>query len=527
MLAPRLGSARRVVLGIGCLLALTVASNRAAATPYDNIAVGDPIEDELRILDLFDSGSLDNRIRLPHLDTRPLQSIELQGIGRWPANPDRVREISLARLERVLGRDRSPLFGPHERYGSTPRLFESSIEKTRFEVSVGIEGRAQSQDRVSRLDSGSGFEGRLALGLDRLLAFSHYIVGRFDNARNFADPIVPDNDVIVLTEETFISYTEEQGQWGIQFGRNRWHWGPGQEGSLVLSRTSPPLTGIAFRAHHQALHADGIALNATLEQAAGEQLAAHRIEWQFSDGVRAGVTEAARYKASGWQPLYLVGFIPYVLVQRIEAQSEPDSFTALRNNVVMSFDLAWRVANGTRIYGELLLDDIHARSGKNPNKFGYQFGWEGAGLMSGQRVTWGGEWTRISRYVYTSFFGRQYVVQGRPIGFPTGPDARRIRLRGGWDPGVDWTLFTTATHYDQGENNLREPFVPGSGRVQSSHFEGVVETTRDFEVGLRYWPASGVYVSVSGGYRWIRDAGHQVGNNTSTPLGTLELRVNR
>ncbi len=515
------------MLGASCVLALAVGPLLAHATPYDNIDVSDPIQDELRLLDLYDSGALQGRIRLPHLNTLPQQSIELQGIGAPPPPLDRVREISLARIERLLGRDRSPLFAPHPRYSSTPRLYESSSEQTLFEVSVGAEGVAQNTGGESHLASGSGVHGRLALGLGRLLGFSHYIVGRIDNARRFGDSIFPNTDLIVTTDESFISYSEERGQWGIQFGLNRWHWGPGQEASLLLSRTSPPLTGISFRAHHEALHADGIAINATLRAASGEQLAAHRIEWQLADGFRAGISEAARYKAPIWQPLYLIGFIPYVLVQRLESQSEPDSDAALRNNVVMSVDASWRVAEGTRLYGEFLIDDLHAKSARFPNKFGYQIGWEGAGLLVGQRVTWGGEWTRLSRFVYTSFFGRDYVLEGKPIGFPTGPDARRIRLRAGWDPSADWTLFAVATHNDKGENNLDEPFIPGSPRVQSSHFEGVVETTRDLESGVRYWPASGVYVSVSGGYRWIDDDEHVTGKKSRSPLATLELRISR
>ena len=216
-----------------------------------------------------------------------------------------------------------------------------------------------------------------------------------------------------------------------------------------------------------------------------------------------------------------------MLVQRLLVQSEPESSAVSRNNVVMAFDATWRVAEGTRVYGELLIDDLHSSSGKFPNKFAYQAGWEGAGLIAGQRVTWGGEWTRVSRYVYTSYFGRDYAVMGKSIGFPTGPDARRIRLRAGWDPGVDWTVFGIATHHDQGQNNLDEPFIPGSLDVQSSQFEGVVETTRDLELGVRYWPASGVYVSLSGGYRWIDNTAHVLGQTTRTALATLELRLNR
>ena len=46
-------------------------------------------------------------------------------------------------------------------------------------------------------------------------------------------------------------------------------------------------------------------------------------------------------------------------------------------------------------------------------------------------------------------------------------------------------------------------------------------------MGLRYWPASGINISASGGYRWVRDAGHVVGSETGTAIGTVEVRLNR
>ena len=55
----------------------------------------------------------------------------------------------------------------------------------------------------------------------------------------------------------------------------------------------------------------------------------------------------------------------------------------------------------------------------------------------------------------------------------------------------------------------------------------MVETTRELELGLRYWPASGVYLSASGGYRWVENAQHVTGDETSTPLGKVEVRLNR
>src|SRR2546426_1057557 len=148
------------------LLILLAGAIRAAAlaTPYDYIAVGDPIESELRVLDLFDSRPLQDRIRLPHLGTRPLQAIELEGLGAPPEETNAALAISLARLERVLGRDRAPLFAPHPRYASTPRFLDYGSESQLLQASAGIEGTGTADRDSSRFVSGSGFHGRVAVG---------------------------------------------------------------------------------------------------------------------------------------------------------------------------------------------------------------------------------------------------------------------------------------------------------------------------------------------------------------------------
>ncbi len=524
----RPGPAALVLAAAALAGALALIAGRAHAAPDEYVPVGDPIESELRILDLLDSRGLHGRIRLPHLGLRPLQRFELQGRGAPVDSPDVVRAISLARLERALGRDAAAGFAPHPRWRSTPRLLQVvSPGEQRLEVSAGVEGAAEADTGHTRFDSGSGMHARLGVQVDRWLFFSHLLVGQVDQARSFADPILPKNDVIAYTDETYLAYDDREGRWGMQFGRSRWNWGPGEEGTLILSRTAAPITGLSYQVHLGSLHLDGSALSATLRQAAGEQLAAHRIEWQPTDGLRLGLTEAARYKAGSWQPLYAVGVIPYILVQRLLVQDEPDSSGALRNNVMVGLDAAWRIADGTRVYGELLIDDLHARSGATPNKYGWQVGWEGVGAVGATRVSWGGELTRITRYTYTSYFGRDFQAQGRPLGFPTGPDARRVALRAAWDLGPDWQLFSRASRTDKGENELDDPFVPGSPRVTVETFQGVVEQTRDAAAGLRWWPASGVDLSLSGGWVWIDNLGHQAGLSRDGAQAALEVRLVR
>lgn len=507
---------------LACLMCCT-----ARATPYDYLSVGDPLEIEVRILDLLDSRPLNGRIVLPHVNTRPYQLIDLMGTGAPPSDLGPSYRISSVRLERAFGRDAASWFTPHPEHRSTRRLYQRSEDDQHFEISSGLAGRAQIDKHGSRFLTGSGLESRVSIGLDHWLAYTRFVVGRFDSARAFSDPIVPNSDLIVLTEETYLAYTGDQQRWAMQFGQNRWHWGPGEEGSLVLSRSAPSMTGLSMRAHMDALKLDMISLSATLEQAGKEQLAAHRIEWQPHPRLRVAVTEAARYEWPGWQPLYLLGAIPYVLVQRLHLQNEPDSLVAHRNNILTAFDASWRIANGTRIYGEVLIDDLHARSGKNANKYAFQLGYDGVGDFGNGRLTWGGEYTRVTRFVYTSFFGRDYVTQGQPLGFPVSPDARRIRLRAAWDPSPDWQFNIRVTRSDKGENDLDEPFIPRSPRVNSAAFEGNLETTREIELGMRWWPASGVDVQISGGYRWINQPEHIAGRKTHTPAIAMLVRLMR
>lgn len=498
------------------------------AAPWEHLPVGSPLEHELRVLDLYGEEAVSDRIRLPHLGMRPLQFGELQGAAE-PVSPENpVVRTSYARIERVLGRNALTRYVPSTAYAPTPRLFEyRGDDGQALEFSAGLEGAGTVWRDSSEFLSGSGVHARAALSLDRWLVFTHLFAGHVSDARTFADPLVPENDFIVHSEDTYLAYTSETGSWGGRIGRTRWHWGPGDEGSLILSHTAPAMTGMSLRAGLASLRLDGTILNATVSSSAGEQLAAHRLEWQPHDRLRVGISESARYQSTTWEPLYLVGVIPYILVQRFLVQDEPDSSGRVRNNIMVGFDAAWRMADGTRVYGELLVDDLHAKTDDNPNKLAWQLGLEGAGRFLGGRLTWGAEYTRLWRYVYTSFFGREYSIQDQPLGFPTGPDAERVRVRGGWDPTTDWQVFGSVIYMKKGENDLGEPFVPGSPSVDPATFEGVVERTRGLEGGVRWWPAGGVDLAVSAGYVWTEDAGHVPGATRDGARASLALRLIR
>jgi hypothetical protein len=525
MTAPRIGRGRAVV----ALLALALAAQAPIAwcTPFDDLPVGDPLENELRLLDVAGIGRAGLALR--HLHMRPLQIAELAGAAAGDSVDSPAARIARARLGRALARDLPDTLGLPSA-GATPRMwtFVEPDDDQRFDVSLGLDGGGESRrGQQPRIVSGSG--GRLRLGgsVERWSAYTDLLFGRLESARDFADPIIPGNDLVSHAEAAVLAYTGRRERWGFRIGRSRWHWGPGEEGSLLLSRTAPPITAVALRARLERLGVDAIALSATLDAAAGEQLAAHRIEVQPRDGLRLGLAEAARYHSAAWQPLYLAGVVPYVLVQRLQVQEEPDSFNALRNNVIVSADIAWRMRPGMRAYGEVVIDDLHARTADNPNKLGLQVGLEGVMSAHGGRLSGGAEFTRISRYVYTSFFGRSMLVQDQPLGWPYGPDSRRIQLRGAWDPGRDWQLIGRAAQLDHGEGRADIPYVPGSARPDVWAFEGVVERVRDLEAGARWWPRSGIDLGVTLGRRWITNLDHVSGVDRHGIFGTASVRFER
>ncbi len=493
------------------------------ATPLDFLPVGDPLEAELRTLDV-----LGEQFRLPHLGTGPLQLFELRGLAT-AGTRGAAQDISLIRLSRVLSREGLSGLMPGPAPRTTPRLLQLVYpDDQRLDVSVGLEGRVDWDRGDTRIASGSGLHLRTAAGFRGLLAYSHLMAAHVEGSHSFADPVFPAiPEFIVFSEESYLAYSGTSGLWELQFGRSRWRIGPGEQASLLLSQTSAPLTGLALRGRVDPLRADGFALSATLDAAGGEQLAVHRLEWQPFDGLRIGAGEAARYKADSWKPLYLIGLIPYTLVERLEIEDRPESLKAVRNNVLVAFDVAWRMAPGLRLYGEGLVDDIPDGSSGSVRKYAYQLGWEGARPVGRTRVVWGTEYTRLTRYVYTSFFGRRFTAQDRPLGFPTGPDARRIRLRVACDLSYDWQLSAAASRTDKGENDLDEPFVHRVSPTNSESFEGVVERRHELEVGLRFWPESGVDLSLLAGYRWTENLGHARGVSEETPQASLVVRLIR
>lgn len=490
------------------------AAAPAAAAPGAFIPVGDPLEAEWRVLEVWPAGSH----AAPHLGMRPLQRRE--GLAPTPAAAAAAlavgpRSLALRRLAREWARDALGDAGALAP-GVTPRLLtREGADGSRFEASAGLAGSvalARESGAWSKpgWSDGSGVRLRLTATTGPWVAHTDLAAGQLSGVRTFSDALIEGRDIALSTDDSYLALAPD-ARWDARAGRARTHWGPGEEASLLLSGTAPALGSLALRWRIAPLATDLAVLHATTDPGRGEQLAAHRLEWQPRAGLRLGLAEAARYRASGWQAVYLASVIPFSLAQRLLDQDAGGPDDSLRNNVLVSADAAWRVADGTRLYGELLLDDVHARSRAFPDKWGYQLGLDGAGGWAGTRLTWNVEYTRLSRYVYTSYYGRAHTARGVPLGSPIGPDARRLRVRISWDLTPAWQGSVVVSRTDRGEGGLGQPFVPGSPLADPMRFAGVVETSRTLGAEARWWPASGVDAALRVGRERVEHACHVSG----------------
>jgi hypothetical protein len=259
-------------------------------------------------------------------------------------------------------------------------------------------------------------------------------------------------------------------------------------------------------------HFRATAMLGDIDASTGARIASHRIEWFPCERLTVGLGEAARFTSSHWEPLYLVPVLPYTWIQRMlqhdQLDRPGDTSSFVRNNVMGALDASWRAAPGVVLYGEFLLDDQGLKVGGAPTRIGYQAG--ALGTLTNELGEFSGrlEFTRVNRYVYSVFYGEDFIHHGKPIGYPTGPDSRTLFGEGRWSPDATWEFSLGGRQVERGEGELGEFFDPDSGAASGSTLSGVVEKTVGVTAGARWWPRDGVDLELTADRSWLDNAGH-------------------
>ena len=477
----------------------------SASPPVEWLPAGSRFYGELQLL--YAEGLLDTTVAL---SMQPKARVDL---ARWAASAER-RDSSgthpgVTRLWREFSRERLSLgLRPDDKY--TPPLVslpdqrsdDSELAEFRFTLIPYLDAAyEEGSDGDGRLADRSRVGIRLGLALGPILLYQDLFAGRYDGGRRFSDALVNDTDFLLYAEDV---YATARTPWvDFSLGRTRHAWGPGPGATLLHAPEAGPMTHFSYTASLFGGKLSGRAVHADVDAAAGARLAEHGLEWVPTPALQLSLFEAARYTAPHWEPLYVASLLPFTLVQKMLEQDALGDSTQgdVRNNVIAGVGVRSRVARGAVLYGELLVDDINLEESGAPVRVWYQLGWLGARRVGCGRAFGGVEWSRVNRYVYSVYYGEDFLHQERAIGYPQGPDVRALSGRAGYDLGPDWRFALSLQKITKGEGALGESYDPNGPAASGGRLENAVDR-ESFGAEAAWTPRDGVDVGLRGGLSW-------------------------
>lgn len=265
---------------------------------------------------------------------------------------------------------------------------------------------------VNRLSNGFVFRGGLGeLGFYFMLTDNH--VSRdpdFERAEVIEEwgwPFLQFGDDYAADWDENAAYlTFKHKYFTVLYGRDYNQWGVGRRGNLMLSTNAPIYDQIKlvvqywrFKITHITAAIEYVPAQARRSIKTAEPVdvywAGNRFEFYLGKGIQVGFAESIVYGNRGLQMGYLN---PLAFFKSIE------HYYGDRDNGALSFDAAWRVLPGLKIYGEWFIDDIiTTKLGSEwfGNKFGYQAGLFLVDPFRLPGVDFLIEYSRVKPYVYS------------------------------------------------------------------------------------------------------------------------------
>lgn len=321
----------------------------------------------------------------------------------------------------------------------------------------------------------------------------------------------------------------------FQFGRERFRWGPGATGGLVLGDSSPSLdvASTKLRAKWFTLTSlvsplgDEIASlgEDTGDLPAGEVVNryfyAHRLDMKFLPWLEFGISETAVVTGVG-RGFDLRFMNPLLAIYSTQHEGERD-----QKEVNLTHSLHWFIADFPRIalYGELFIDEIILKEREEaslprPSSIAFLQGISVTDPLGMRGTTLRGEYVRLGSFVYIHRgLNTNYENFGSPLGHPFGPDTDQtsVSLTRSLSPGL--SLTGEFAYRRRGE--IR-PDTPESSLGKTSSFLfGTVERRRMYSLSLRYLPRRDIFVELDTSYIRASNLGNVEGEND----GLLDLTV--
>ncbi len=340
-----------------------------------------------------------------------------------------------------------------------------------------------------------GLEGTAHLS-DRFVLHQNLFAGDVEDGRRFGDALVNHTDFLLLLESVYGMYAFDHGF--VRMGRTHHAWGPGRFDNLLIASTAPAIDHFEFGLDILPIRFRSMV--GVLSPASEKNIALHRVELSLHPSVQIGLTEGAVFHGSPLQPLYVVGIVPYTVVERLQGQDvfREGPLSEVRNNVIYQGDVIWSFADGGAAWVEFLLDDVATENADQPTRLGFLLGAEQAVPARHGLWRFGFEASKIYDFTYSVYYDdSNWTHQGRSLGARFGPDSENARIFCEFSPSPNYSLGLGLLAIRQGEGQLGRPWYPlsdprseGNPDSPASELTGTVEETTGFDLSVQAYPTA-------------------------------------
>ncbi|MBN1996021.1 hypothetical protein JW935_00630 [candidate division KSB1 bacterium] len=258
----------------------------------------------------------------------------------------------------------------------------------------------------------------------------------------------------IYHDETTASVVLNRRFWTVQFGKDFNRWGPGIRGQLALSDYATSYDQFKFQARGKRW--TFTSLVAFLKHYsddyfegghAEKTLAGHRLEFSPFRFIDIGLHETVVYTGRKFEPGYLN---PVMFFRSAE------HYLGDRDNAAMGLDVEIKVVRGTKLYGELFVDDVTTTklgTGFYGNKYAYTGGLFCTNVLGADNLDLRIEYTRIRPYVYSHKFEKTgYWHFSTTLGHWIGPNADNLYFGLTYQPTHRWRFYCSTDFMRHGRN---------------------------------------------------------------------------
>ena len=353
--------------------------------------------------------------------------------------------------------------------------------------------------------------------------------------------------------------------WNLQLARGRLSFGPGSEGSLLLSPAVGAQDYILFHGYNDwfGIHLSWVNLDnfdiardivtklpldpspdfgyypASPDEFSGKSkfYGNHGLEFRYDKFFRFGIGETFVFDTGQPDFKYLN---PLLLFH---------NYFLNNSNSDLYMDAEWRPVPGHRLYGQFLMDylktwfknDIYQDT--RPGAFGYLAGYETVLLLGTGTVTLGFEGMYSDPFLYndenqpmvgqrrvnSNYFGRQGETSASriidfPLGWEEGPDTLTGKFTAAWrDPLIQFLEFSYKLK-GKGERTIRSAYQKGTAANSLVTPSGIAEWSHDsgLKSEVKIFPNLSLEASVHGVY--ILQKNHLMNNNAWDFYGSIGVK---